>query len=80
MSIADRTARTFSLGKAGRMLKRSSRPETQECTHEPSPSISCTPWEGLYLEHWNTADDGWQDDAGVAIELERFLDGLLAGK
>lgn len=80
MSIADRTARTFSFGKAGRMLKQTSPLETQDRPRGTSMSISCSPWEGLYMEQGNAAGNGRQDDASVAIELERFLDGLPAGK
>ncbi|WP_423183676.1 hypothetical protein [Arthrobacter sp. NyZ413] len=41
-----------------------------------SSTMSCAPWEGLYFEP-ETAE---AQDADVSLQLDRFLDELLAGK
>lgn len=75
MAIAHRFSAPFIARKATRAAH-APRPVSEECG---TSVLSCSPWEGLYLEQGNSAEAPYPADA-AAVELDRFLDTLLAGK
>lgn len=43
-------------------------------------SITCSPWEGLYLEEDATAQQTLNDDVEVSTEMDRFLSSIMYGE
>jgi hypothetical protein len=75
MAIMHRIA-PFTARKSAR-ADHAPRPAGEECG---SSTISCSPWEGLYLEQGNAAEAPHPAEVAVAVELDRFLDTLLGRK
>ena len=76
MAIAHRFAAPF-IGRKATRAAHAPRPVVQERNHG---TISCSPWEGLYLEQGSAAEAPHPAEAAVAVELDRLLDTLLTGK
>ncbi|MBO1267284.1 hypothetical protein [Arthrobacter cavernae] len=81
MAIAHRFSAPF-ISRKSTSVDHAPRPVSEEHSSSPisSSTISCLPWEGLYLEQGNAAEAPHPGDAAVAVELDRFLDTLLSGK
>jgi hypothetical protein len=43
-------------------------------------SVTCLPWEGLYLEEDGPAERAFDDSVEISTELDRFLSSIMYGE
>jgi hypothetical protein len=46
----------------------------------PTESITCSPWEGLYVEVDGTAEPAFDNSVEISAELDRFLSSIMYGE
>jgi hypothetical protein len=86
MTIAHRTLSSVFWGAHNGFDPDARRPCSQEAVrsepqhHAASGTISCAPWEGLYMEHAEAAEPAVETGFPGSTELERFLATLMHGE
>jgi hypothetical protein len=84
MTIAHRALYTAfaSLGRplsnGGRARHQNTEP-AQSRRDGPMGSLTCSPWEGLYLEEDGKAERAFDNSGEISTELDRFLTSIMYG-
>ncbi|UZX03089.1 hypothetical protein F8G81_11155 [Arthrobacter sp. CDRTa11] len=86
MTIAHRVFSTAFDARHGRPLPQVGRARYRDADPTdslhvgPTGSITCSPWEGLYLEEDGTAEPAIDNSVEISTALDRFLSSMMYGE